>query len=154
MIWTCNAVLGTTFACVSLKIIAHLRTFDSQSDSSIQRPRSIIHTICCLLFNIYIYIYIYIYKCIIINTLWNNKYFKQSMFLSHDLIIIIISSHFFAFLFQFYVKMSYLFCCLIERVSSKRLFVKMIANSVHLSHCTLMYSAHSALFCMEACFHH
>ncbi len=27
--------------CVSLKIIAHLRTFDSQSDSSIQRPRSI-----------------------------------------------------------------------------------------------------------------
>ncbi len=27
--------------CVSLKIIAHLRMFDSQSDSSIQRPRSI-----------------------------------------------------------------------------------------------------------------
>ncbi len=27
--------------CVSLKIIAHLRTFDSQSDSSIQRPHSI-----------------------------------------------------------------------------------------------------------------
>ncbi len=27
--------------CVSLKIIAHLRTFFSQSDSSIQRPRSI-----------------------------------------------------------------------------------------------------------------
>ncbi len=27
--------------CVSLKIIAHLRTFVSQSDSSIQRPRSI-----------------------------------------------------------------------------------------------------------------
>ncbi len=29
--------------CVSLKIIAHLRTFVSQSDSSIQRPRSIIY---------------------------------------------------------------------------------------------------------------
>ncbi len=28
--------------CVSLKIVAHLRTFDSQSDSSIQRPHSII----------------------------------------------------------------------------------------------------------------
>ncbi len=34
--------------CVSLKIIAHLRTFVSQSDSSIQWPHSI---------NIYIYIY-------------------------------------------------------------------------------------------------
>ncbi len=29
--------------CISLKIIAHLRTFDSQSDSSIQQPHSIIH---------------------------------------------------------------------------------------------------------------
>ncbi len=44
MIRICNAVescLELRSPCVSLKIIAHLRTFFSQSDSSIQRPRSI-----------------------------------------------------------------------------------------------------------------
>ncbi len=44
MIWSCNAVktcLELRLLCVSLMIIAHLRTFVSQSDSSIQRPRSI-----------------------------------------------------------------------------------------------------------------
>ncbi len=47
MIWSCNAVescLELRSLCVSLKIIAHVRTFVSQSDSSIYRPRSITDT--------------------------------------------------------------------------------------------------------------
>ncbi len=44
MIFTCKmrSRAALHLPCVSLKIIAHLRTFGSQSDSSIQQPRSIL----------------------------------------------------------------------------------------------------------------